>query len=140
MLKAGTDACHQFLVKERRKWPVGFTLVPTVAAAILPKCPLCLMSVMSAVGLSSSIKASWLLPLTLFLLFTAIAALAFQARRRRSYSSFLLGVIAAAIIISGKFYADNNLLIYSGVAILVAASLWSNRPKRKAANKAECEC
>lgn len=140
MLKAGTDSCHQFPVKGRSKWPLGLTLVPTVAAAIMPKCPLCLMGMMSAVGLSYSMKAFWLLPLTLFFLFTAIAALAFQARRRRSYSTFLLGVMAAAIIISGKFYAENNLLIYSGVAILVATSLWSSLSKRKAADKAECEC
>jgi hypothetical protein len=97
VLKTGTDTSRQFPVKGRSKWPLGFTLVPAGAAAILPKCPFCLMGVMSAVGLSSGIKAFWFLPFTLFFLFTTIAALAFQARRRRSYSPFLLGVMAAAI-------------------------------------------
>lgn len=140
MLKAGADTCHQLPAERRGRRRLGFTLVPALAAALLPKCPLCLMGVMSAVGLSFSIKASWLLPLSLFFLLTTTVALTLQARAGRSYRTLVLGVGAVAVITSSKFYVDSNLLTYSGVVILAAHSLWVGRRKVEAADGAECDC
>lgn len=109
-----------------------------LAAAFLPKCPLCLMSVLSVAGLGSVISASWLLSLTLVFLGAAILPLAIRARR--DLKPLFAGLAAVILILLGKFYFACDSLMYAGVIILFAASFWSNRRKNRAACRNECDC
>lgn len=61
----------------------------------------------------------------------SVAFLAFRAKRRRGYWPFFLGLGAVVPIILGKFIYDIQWLFYSGIALLIVASLWNSWPKKK---------
>jgi lipopolysaccharide export LptBFGC system permease protein LptF len=76
-------------------------------------------------------QTAYLLPLTAIALMLAVAALGFRARRRRGYGPFAVGLLAAIVLVIGKFVFDLNLAVYGGVAALVGASLWNAWPRSK---------
>ena len=117
--------------------------LPGIGVSLLPKlmCPACwpaYAGLVSALGLGFLISAKYLLPLTVgFLAITALA-LGYHASRRHGYGPLWLGLVAAAVIITGKFYFDMTQATYSGVALLVAASVWNSWPRRTAAVPSCC--
>jgi hypothetical protein len=74
-------------------------------------------------------ETAYLLPLTAFCLVLALTALAFRANRRRGYGPFALGVLAAALLMLGKFVHDWNVSVYGAIASLIGASLWNSWPR-----------
>jgi len=110
--------------------------VPGIGVAMLPKllCPLCwplYAGVVSSVGLGFLIGTTYLLPITSAFLVVTLAVLGFGAKKRRGYRPLLLGAVASAAVLIGKFYLDSNPLVYGGVGLLVVASLWNALPRRK---------
>ncbi len=85
------------IVNLRGSW----SIIPAVAAAAMPKCPLCLAAFLSTIGVGVGVETRWLLPLML----------AFLARRRRGYKPFSLGLGGAIFVLSGKFYFDDWALV-----------------------------
>ena len=75
------------------------------------------------------LQTAYLLPLTVFSLVLAVAALGFRATRRRGYGPFVVGLVAGVVLVIGKFVIDSNGAVYGAVAALVAASLWNSWPK-----------
>ena len=113
-------------------------VIPGVAAALFPKvfCPLCwpaYAGVLSALGIAFIPSAAYLFPLTVGFLLIAQAALWFRNRRRRGPGPFVLGLIASAVVVVGKFALESNPFLYVGVALLVSASIWNAWPRRVAA-------
>jgi hypothetical protein len=109
------------------------TLLPAIGSALLPKlvCPACwpaYTALLSAFGVGFINYSTYLLPLTVVFLVAALALLFYSARR--GYAPALLGTLAAAMILIGKFYFDSSPATYLGVALLVAASLWNAWPRR----------
>jgi mercuric ion transport protein len=83
--------------------------LPGIGVSLLPKlmCPACwpaYAAVVSAVGLGFLISAKYLLPLTAAVLAITGFALGFRASRRHGYGPFCVGLLAAAVILIGKFY------------------------------------
>jgi mercuric ion transport protein len=117
--------------------------LPGIGVSLLPKlmCPACwpaYAGIVSVLGLGFLISAKYLLPLTaLFLALTAFA-LGFRASRRHGYGPFWVGLLAAVVILTGKFYFDAEKATYSGVGLLVAASVWNSWPRRAAAVPSCC--
>ena len=77
-----------------------------------------------------------LLPLTVASLAVAVAALGFRAGRR-GYGPFAVGVLAAVVLLTGKFRMEpntviSNAVVYGGIALLVGASVWNSWPTRRA--------
>jgi|GEM_PF-6956993 len=72
----------------------------------------------------------FLLPGTAVLLVIALIPLAWKARQRWGYKPFAFGFIGGAIILSGQFWLQNQLLYYAGIAVLLAASIWNIWPKK----------
>ena len=111
--------------------------LPGVGVSLLPKlmCPACwpaYAGVVSALGLGFLISTKYLLPLTgAFLVITAVA-LGYRASRRHGYGPFGVGLAAAAVILSGKFYFDAAQATYAGIGLLIAASVWNSWPRRAA--------
>jgi hypothetical protein len=108
-----------------------------IGVSLLPKlmCPACwpaYAGVVSAVGLSFLASAKYLLPLTVGFLAITTVALRFRASRRHGHGPFWLGLLAAAVILIGKFYFDAEQATYAGVGLLVAASFWNSWPHRAA--------
>ena len=124
-------------------WRSSLGALPAMGAAFLPKvaCPACwpaYAGVLSAFGLTPLMQTRWLLPLTASVLVLAVGTLAFRARRRRGYGPFGLGILAAVLVLVGKFGFDNDSAMYVGVAFLVGASLWNAWPRREV-SCAACE-
>jgi glutaredoxin len=86
----------------------------------------------SALGLGFLISTKYLLPLTVAFLAVTAMALGFRASRRNGYGPLWLGLVAAAVVLSGKFYFDVPQTTYAGVGLLIAASVWNSWPRRAA--------
>ena len=119
-----------------RDWKQGLLSLPGVGLSALPKlaCPVCwpaYAGLLSSLGLGFLISAAYLLPLTIVFLTIALTALAFRAKNRRGVGPFLVGLIAAVSVLLGKFVWESNVTIYSGVGMLVVASVWNAWPRRE---------
>lgn len=118
-------------------WKQTTSVVPGIAASLLPKvvCPACwpaYAGVLSALGLGFiPLSTKYLLPLTAGFLIVAVAALGFRARQRRGYTPMLLGVLASAAALYGKFSLESNSVMYAGLAALIAVSVWNTWPQNK---------
>ena len=124
-------------------WKQGVLALPGVAVSLLPKlvCPMCwpaYAGLLSSVGLGFLISAAYLLPFTAAFLALALAAMGFRANSRRGYSPFLLGVVATAGVLLGKFRWESKATMYGAVGPSVLASLWNTWPRRAASKEASC--
>jgi hypothetical protein len=117
---------------------IGVSAIPAILTALMPKCPICWMSLMSVLGLSSTIKADWLRPLAIVFLLFPVVALFIRARRFGGYGPFLLGSVAATAMYFCKFQLSYDPGVYLSGAALVGASLWNAR--RKTRDKVRCRC
>ena len=107
---------------------MGLSALPKLA------CPVCwpaYAGLLSSLGLGFLISAAYLLPLTIVFLTLALAALAFRAKSRRGLGPFLVGLMSAMSVLFGKFVWESNVTIYSGVGMLVVASVWNAWPRRE---------
>ncbi len=128
----------------RFSWRSAMAMAPGVGLALLPKvtCPACwpaYAGVLSAVGLGFLMETRYLLPLTSLFLAIALFFLAFRARRRRGFGPFVGGLVAAGVLMIGKFVFESDPAMYVGVAGLMASSLWNSWPRKDAeGNAAQC--
>jgi hypothetical protein len=83
-------------------------------------------------GLAFLLETAYLLPLTAITLLVAVAALGFRATGRRGYGPFAVGLVAAVLVVVGKFVSESSFLTYGGIALLIAASVWNSWPKKRA--------
>lgn len=109
--------------------------MPGVGVSLLPKliCPLCwpaYAGLLATMGLGFLISTAYLIPLTAALLALAVSSLSFRASRRRGLAPFWLGLTAAVFVLAGKFYLEFPPVTYTGVGLLVLASLWNAWPRR----------
>ena len=124
---------------------VGLASLPALGVALLPKltCPACwpaYAGLLSSVGIGFFNYTPYLLPLTAVFLLVAVVSLGFRAKLRRGYGPLVLGLLASAIVLIGKFGLDSNSLMYGGVAVLVIASMWNSWPSRvKPVNCPACQ-
>lgn len=116
-----------------RSW---FAVLPAVGVAMLPNltCPACwpaYAGLLSSFGLGFLTQTSYLLPLTVVFLVMAVGALGFRPAQRHSYGPFLFGLVAAIVVVAGKFLFDSGPVMYGGIALLIGASIWNTWRKRK---------
>jgi hypothetical protein len=124
-----------------RTWKQSLMTLPGVGVSMLPKlaCPACwpaYAALLSSVGLGFLISTVYLLPMTVAFLSLALAALAFRAKQRRGYGPFLLGLVAAAAVLFGKFEWESKPTMYSAFGLLVVASLWNAWPRTSTTSNA----
>lgn len=127
------------------RWRLNGTLLPAVGVAFLPKlaCPACwpaYAGLLSSLGIGFFDYTPFLLPLTAVFLLIAVAALAYRARQRHGYKPFLMGLLAGAILLIGKFQFDSDAAMYTGLFLLVAASLWNTWPRSQSSGPACPAC
>jgi len=120
------------------RWRMNGASLPAVGVALLPKlaCPACwpaYAGLLSSLGIGFFDYTPYLLPLTTVFLLIAVAALAYRARQRRGYKPFMMGLLAGAILLIGKFYFDSDAAMYTGLSLLVAASFWNTWPRSQSA-------
>lgn len=117
-----------------RSWRLNGAMLPAFGSALLPKltCPACwpaYAGLLSSLGVGFVDYTPYLLPLTIGFLAFALAALGYRASRRRGYGPVLLGTMASAVVLVGKFRYDSDPAMYAGLAALVMASLWNTWPR-----------
>jgi len=124
----------------RQSGMIGFSAIPTVLAAAMPKCPICWMAFMGALGVGSTINSDWLWPLAVTVLGLPVGALFVRARRLGRYGPFFLGLIAATAMYFCKFSFNYDTGAYLSGAALVGASVWNVVPKRRPGDDFQCHC
>jgi mercuric ion transport protein len=122
---------------------LGGMSLPAIGVAFLPKlaCPACwpaYAGLLSSMGIGFINYTPYLLPLTFFFVLIVVASLAFRARQRRGYKPLLLGLVAAGILLYGKFGYDSDGVMYVGLGLLVLASLWNSWPRQSPAANTAC--
>ena len=123
-------------------WKRIAAAAPAFGVVLLPKiaCPACwpaYAGVLSSMGVSFLIDTRYLFALTAAFLTVALFFLGFRATRRRGYGPLVLGLIASALLLTGKFYFESVPAMFSGVGLLMIASLWNSWPRKLAASP-EC--
>ncbi len=119
-----------------RTWKQSLLTLPGVGVSILPKlaCPACwpaYAALLSSVGLGFLISTVYLFPMTAALLSFALGAIAFRAKQRNGYGPFLMGLLAAAAVLLGKFVWESKPTMYGAFGLLVVASLWNAWPRHE---------
>lgn len=122
----------------RGRWHMIAASFPAIGVALLPKltCPLCLPAygaLLSAMGLGFVDYTPYLLPFTAVFLAIALGTLAVHTYRSGRWLSLWVGLVAAAVIAFGKFYADNETLTIAGVSLLVGAVIMTMRKRTQSA-------
>lgn len=96
--------------------------------AFFPKCPFCwaaYMSVFGSLSLSQLPYAPWLLPIFYSFLALHLIILLLKARIK-GYGPFLLSLVGAIIIFSGRtFLPNNNVIMIVGMIMILSGSLWN---------------
>ena len=119
--------------KNTGMWKRSFVAAPGVVLSLLPfgGCPACwpvYAGVLSTLGCGFLLSSAYLLPLTSLFLFFSVVVLAYRARSRRGYGPSVLGLIAAILILWGKFSLESNVVLYVGAGLLISSSLWNSWP------------
>lgn len=91
-------------------------------------CLLAYAGVAGSAGFASAYGA-WLLPATAAMLALAVGALAFA---RTGTGPVMVALAGAGATLAGRFRLDHPLVLYAGLAALVAATGWSARRRRHA--------
>jgi mercuric ion transport protein len=112
--------------------------IPSILFSLLPfgGCPACWPiygGVLSALGLGFLLSSRYLFPITAVLLLVALLTLGYRARTRRGYGPLILGLVASALILSGRLLFESSMLAYCGAALVIVSSLWNSWPRRTAA-------
>ena len=121
-------------VGDESRWQAIVASFPAIGTALLPNltCPLCLpayAALLSTLGLEFFDYTPYLLPLTIAFLTVALGALVIQAKRTRQWTALMIGVLASAIVLIGKFAFELDWLTTVGIGLLVVAILISIRRK-----------
>jgi hypothetical protein len=124
----------------RQSGGIGLSAIPAVLTAVMPKCPICWMALMGALGMGSTIGSDWLRPLAITFLLLPVSALFIRSFRHGGYGPFFLGLTAAVAMYLCKFWFFYDVGAYLSGGALVAASVWNAVPKRRPADDLRCHC
>lgn len=111
--------------------------------AVAPKCPICFLAyfgIFNVATSSATAYRAWLAPITGFWLALTVAMLAFQRRRTRRYGPAALGFVAALLLMTGKFIADSQVMIFAGIVALLVAAVWRSRIQQPISTKVCSQC
>lgn len=109
----------------------------SVSVVSCPACWPAYVGLMSSLGLGFVTQTPVLLPVTLPLLVASLAAPAYRAQRRRGFGPLLLGTLGAVVVVLGRVGLQSDLIVFSGAALLLAASVWNAWPPPRCAT-GEC--
>lgn len=118
----------------------------TISSALLvvaPKCPVCFLAYFGIFGVATasvSTYRAWLPAVTAIWLAITVATLAFQRKGRWRYGPALLGLVAAFLLLGGKFMLDSQSLVGAGIAALLGAVVWRSWFQKPGPDESCAEC
>jgi hypothetical protein len=104
---------------------IVFSFTSTLLLAIVPKCPLCWIALLSLLGVSWPIDSSGLRAMVILLTLVPLGLLLVFTHRSRNYSPLLVGIIAAVALYAFKFRLRLDVGAYISSAALFGATVWS---------------
>ncbi len=112
-------------------------VLPSIVLALLPRlaCPCqfpAYAGLLGSMGLTFLTQTMYLFPLTASCLTFAVGGLAVGAKRRQGYAPFGVGLIAAALLLIGKFIIASEPAVFIAIAMLLLASFWNSWPRKPA--------
>jgi copper chaperone CopZ len=115
-------------------WHSTLLAVPAILASLIPSvtCPLCITAyadLLSKIGLGFLMSSGYLLPLTASLLAVALDAIGYEAEKRGAWGPFVLCACGSVLVLVGKFALGSEATTYTGVALMLAASIWNLIPR-----------
>ncbi len=121
--------------RDRRPWLRSLALLPGAAVSLLPSatCPVCLAAYAgfaSSLGLGFLFSERILAPLIGLLLAVGLVSVAWSARSHGRAGPLLLTLLGSAAVLAGRLVWSIPTMLYGGVTLLVAASLWNLWLKR----------
>ena len=124
-------------------WKRAAAFLPGLGVALLPKltCPMCwpaYAGLLTTLGLGFLLSERYLFGVTALFLLISVGALAFRYRERRGIVPAVLGLSGAAAVLIGKFHFESIAAMYTGLSVLIAASLWNSWPKRSTQSCPQC--
>lgn len=122
----------------RAEWVRSLAMLPGAAVSLLPavSCPACVAAyagVLSSLGLGFVLSERVLAPVILAFLAIGIASVVWSTRSHHHAGPLLATVLGAIAVIVGRLAWRLPAVLYAGIALLVAASLWNlwlKRPHR----------
>ena len=127
------------LRSEKRGWLGAALTLPAAVLPLLPSftCPVCLAAyagVLSTLGLGFVLTESVLAPLIVVFLVVGIASVARTTRSHRRAGPLSMIVAGSGAVVAGRLVWNAPVVMYVGIALVVAASLWNlwlKRPVRR---------
>ena len=108
----------------------GIALAGSLAAAVAPKCPLCILAwagSFGAAGLVSPMLSSWLAPVAAVWLALTVVTLALPLSAAHVPPA-LLSFAGAGTLFAGRFVIDSSPAVWLGLVAMFAAALWRAWP------------
>ena len=120
-----------------RKIRYILSALPSVIAALVASspiltCPACwplYAGLLSSLGIGFVNYTPYILPSTIVMIIVALLPIGLRAYKTHTYKPLICGLMASAILLSGKFFMDNEYIFYSGALLLIISSLWNIWPK-----------
>jgi hypothetical protein len=114
---------------DRSRWQ-SWAGLPGVIAAVLPKatCPLCVAAyagAVSALGLGFLLTDRVLNPMIVVSLVVSVGGVGWNAWQSHQPVPLIMAGAGAVSVILGRMVWNTSVLVYAGVALMVAASLWT---------------
>jgi hypothetical protein len=121
----------------------AWLMIGSALLAIAPKCPICFLAYLGVFGVASTTASqyrAWIPPLTIFSLTLTVSALGFRAHGKHRFAPALMGLIAAVLILVGKFVVENQAVIILALAVLMTAAVWRVFNQRRAPSPSCSPC
>lgn len=86
---------------------------------------------LGSMGLAFLLKTTYLLPLMVGAMVVAVVGLGYRAGQRRGYGPLMVGMLAASLLMLGRFVVVSNVMMYLGGGLLIVASVWNSWPRKR---------
>ena len=93
---------------------------------------------LNAFGFGFVFNRSGSLAILVVLLSVSLASLAWKANQRNGYKPLALGILAAALIFTGKWIPESNPTLYIGYSTLLLACIGNAWPIKQSLKKPKC--
>ncbi len=135
---------NEKITKKTTGWIGSFAVLPGIGAALLPAltCPACwpaYAGLLSSMGIGFVNYSPWLLGFTAIFLAISLAALAYKGIKQKIWGPFYLGLVGSVLLITGKYVFNINMLLYAGVVLLIAGSVWNAWPNKNTCTAKSCQ-